>query len=89
MTSVRTLTRYKAWADELFLNTVAQLPEADLASPRPILFDSLIRTLHHSYAMDRVWQAHLLGQAHGYSTRNPAEHPSFEALHESQLAIDA
>lgn len=35
MTAVQTLTRYKAWADELFLNTVAQLPEADLVSPRP------------------------------------------------------
>ncbi len=89
MTSVQTLTRYKAWADELFLDTVAQLPEADLLAPRPILFGSLIRTLHHSYAMDRVWQAHLLGQAHGYTTRNPQDCPPFEALHKDQLAIDA
>lgn len=49
----------------------------------------MIRTLHHAYAMDRVWQAHLLGQAHGYTTRNPAEHPPFEVLRQSQLAIDA
>ena len=89
MTAVQTLTRYKAWADELFLDSVAQLAEADLVAPRPILFGNLIRTLHHSYAMDRVWQAHLLGEAHGYTSRNPPDHPPLAVLRQNQLAIDA
>ncbi|MES2818279.1 MAG: DinB family protein [Pseudomonadota bacterium] len=88
MNTLQTLTRYKAWADALFLETVAQLPEADLIAPQPILFGSLIRTLHHSYAMDRVWQAHLLGQPHGYATRNPQEHPPFAELRDNQEALD-
>jgi uncharacterized damage-inducible protein DinB len=39
--------------------------------------------------MDRVWQAHLLAEPHGYTTRNPADHPSFGELRNKQLEIDA
>ena len=89
MSDVKTMMRYKAWADELFLAKVAQLSEAQLVAPQPIIFGNMLRTLHHSYAMDRVWQAHLLGEAHGYTTRNPDNPPSFDVLHEMQLAMDA
>jgi uncharacterized damage-inducible protein DinB len=88
MNHVQTLTRYKAWADKLFLAKVAELPEAELTAPRPIVFGSIIRTLHHSYAMDRVWRAHLLGKPHGYTTRNPADHPPFGELRDKQLEVD-
>lgn len=87
--SVRTLTRYKAWADEVFLSVVAGLPETELVAPRPIYFGSLIRTLNHSYSMDFVWQAHLLGKPHGLTTRNPANHPAIQDLIASQHQIDA
>jgi uncharacterized damage-inducible protein DinB len=89
MSDVKTMMRYKAWADELFLAKVAQLSEAQLVAPQPIIFGNMLRTLHHSYAMDRVWQAHLLGEAHRYTTRNPDNPPSFAVLHEMQLAMDA
>lgn len=89
MNHVQTLTRYKAWADNLFLAKVGQLPENELTAPCPIVFGSIIRTLHHSYAMDRVWQAHLLGKSHGYTTRNPLDHPPFAELRDRQLEIDA
>lgn len=88
MSDVKTMMRYKAWADELFLAKIAQLPEAQLVAPQPIIFGSMLRTLHHSYAMDRVWQAHLLGEEHGYTTRNPDNPPSFDVLHQMQLAMD-
>jgi uncharacterized damage-inducible protein DinB len=89
MTEVQTLTRYKAWADKLFLSTISGLSESQLVAPQPILFGSMLRTLHHSYAIDRVWQAHLLGEAHGYTTRNPDDTLPFDVLHDKQLAIDA
>ena len=88
MSDVKTMMRYKAWADELFLAKIAQLPEAQLVAPQPIIFGNMLRTLHHSYAMDRVWQAHLLGEQHGYTTRNPDNPPSFDVLHQMQLAMD-
>lgn len=89
MTNVQTLTRYKAWAGKLFLSTISELSESQLVEPQPILFGNMLRTLHHSYAMDRVWQAHLLGEAHGYATRNPADPLPFDVLRDKQFAIDA
>lgn len=88
MNALQTLVRYKAWADGIFLSVVAALPEAELVAPRPIYFGSLIRTLHHAYAMDFVWQCHLLGKPHGLATRNPAAHPTMAELATRQHAID-
>jgi uncharacterized damage-inducible protein DinB len=89
MSQLQTLTQYKVWADALFYEAVAALPEAELTAPRAIMFGNIIRTLHHSYAMDRVWQTHLLGEAHGYTTRNPVDHPPFNELRRLQTEMDA
>lgn len=89
MSAERLMTRYKAWADAVFLSVVAALPERELVAPRPIGFGSLIRTLNHSYCMDVVWQCHLLGRPHGFSTRNPVEHPPIGELVDAQRRIDA
>ena len=89
MKPIQTLVRYKAWADDVFLSVVATLPEPELAAPRPIYFGSIIRTLNHSYAMDFVWQSHLLGRPHGLATRNPADHPPIQELISAQRRMDA
>lgn len=88
MNYVQTLTQYKAWAGKRFMSVVAKLPDTELKAPRPILFGSLIRTLHHSYAMDYVWQCHLLGKAHGLTTRNPGHCPEFDELLVLQQEVD-
>jgi len=85
----RRFLQYKAWADARLYGALAELPAAALTAPQPIVFGSILRTLHHVYAMDRVWQAHLEGRPHGYETRNPADCPSFAALAPAQAAIDA
>ena len=88
MTCVDVLTRYKAWADDVFLSVVSNVPRSELTAPRPIFFGSLIRTLHHSYAMDYVWQSHLLGKPHGLTSRNPEQCPEMEELAALQRGID-
>jgi len=88
MNYLQVLTRYKAWADELFLAVVSGVPVAELTAPRPIVFGSLIRTLNHSYAMDYVWQCHLLGKPHGLTTRNPEKHPGIQELTAVQREMD-
>ena len=88
MNVVEVLTRYKAWADDVFLSAVASAPPAELTAPRPIVFGSLIRTLHQSYAMDYAWQCHLLAKPHGLTSRNPEYCPDLEALTASQRKID-
>jgi uncharacterized damage-inducible protein DinB len=88
VTSVQTLTRYKAWADGIFLSVVAGLPSSELVAPRPIFFGSILRTLNHSYAMDFAWQCNLMGRPHGLSTRNPDGHPPIHDLVASQRQMD-
>ncbi len=88
MNHLQTLTRYKAWADERLYASIAKMPSHERTAPRPILFGSLLRTLNHVYAMDRVWKAHLEGKPHGFTTRNPEECPPFEHLRKEQNEID-
>lgn len=88
VTSISTLIRYKAWANDLLYRCLSALDRASLDAPHPILFGSLIRTLNHVYSMDRVWQCHLLGTAHGLTSRNPSHCPSFEELSQRQNQID-
>lgn len=85
----RLMTRYKAWADDVFLLHVSRIPAVELTAPRPIVFGSLIRTLNHACAMDYVWQCHLLGRSHGLTTRNPAHCPPMEELAARQRELDA
>jgi uncharacterized damage-inducible protein DinB len=82
------LTRYKAWADHLFFQSLAGLPEAVLTDHQPIIFGSMLRTLNHVYCMDRVWKAHLEGVPHGFNTRNPEDCPQFDTLRVAQTEID-
>ena len=89
MRDTQVLTRYKAWADKAFLSTISTVPNEELTALRPIVFGSLIRTLHHVYAMDQVWQCHLLGRPHGLTTRNPEHCPALEELIENQREIDS
>jgi uncharacterized damage-inducible protein DinB len=89
MSILHRLTQYKAWANRLFFETLATMPEQTLTKPQKIGFGSMLRTLHHAYAMDRVWQCHMIGQAHGYTTRNPEHCPSFDELRLLQSEMDA
>jgi uncharacterized damage-inducible protein DinB len=88
MSDLSMLTRYKAWADGALLAAVRALPEAELTAPQPIVFGSLLRTLHHVQAMDAVWRAHLLGEPHGYATRDPEDCPALDALAARQAELD-
>jgi uncharacterized damage-inducible protein DinB len=83
-----TLTRYAEWADHKIYDTVARLPPQELVKPQKIIFGSLIRTLEHAYAMDVVWQAHLQGKPHGFTTRQPQLYTELADLRAAQLALD-
>jgi uncharacterized damage-inducible protein DinB len=83
-----TLTRYAEWADQKIYEVVARLPEPELVKPQKILFGSLIRTLEHAYAMDVVWQAHLQGSSHGFTSRTPQLYSDLAELRSAQLALD-
>jgi uncharacterized damage-inducible protein DinB len=86
--NIRMLTRYAAWANDLLFKTLSNLPDDELTKKRHIVFGSILRTLNHVCAMDLVWQAHLEGRPHGFTTRNPKTHPPFAELRGNQKKLD-
>ena len=88
MNHIGKLTRYKGWANRLLFAEVAKLPEEALVAPQTIIFGNLLRTLNHVFAMDFVWQSHLLGKPHGLQTRNPDFCPTFEEIRAAQPEMD-
>jgi uncharacterized damage-inducible protein DinB len=84
----RTLTRYNAWANELFFAAVAALPEGEAVKPRRSVFRNMVHTLNHNFVIDRIFQAHLEGRSHGYGARNTPDHPPLAELWRAQQELD-
>jgi uncharacterized damage-inducible protein DinB len=82
------LARYNAWANDMIFKAVAALPPGEATKPRQSVFRNMVHTLNHNYVIDRIFQAHLEGRAHGYTARNTQEHPELEELRAAQREID-
>jgi len=83
------LARYNAWANRLIFDAVAALPPGEATKPRRSLFRNMVHMLNHNYVIDRIFQAHLEGRAHGYGARNTPDHPPLDELWRAQQEIDA
>ncbi|HEX6508767.1 MAG TPA: DinB family protein [Chloroflexota bacterium] len=85
--TARLMANYRIWADTLTYQSVAALPAGEAEKERQTLFKSIIGTLNHNYVVDRIWQAHLLGEEHGYTARNVILHHELGALWSAQQAM--
>lgn len=88
LTDLEILVKYKAWADEVFFQTIFKLPDEELKRDRPMLFGNIFSLLNHIYSMDVVWKSHLEGIPHTLQTRNPESSSSFADLREDQATIN-
>src|SRR5437870_11291145 len=86
--NARMLSRYNAWANRIFFDAVAALPEGEAVKPRTTLFRNIVHTLNHNLVIDRIFQAHLEGREHGYRARNTADPLPFDELRREQEAVD-
>lgn len=68
------LFRYKAWADEQLLTTLARL-DGDSQ-----ITGLALKALSHSYIVDRIFAAHLRRTAHAYASANASDMPTLDAL---------
>lgn len=85
---LRLLARYKAWADDVIYDAAARLPEGEAEKPRQSVFRNLVHMLNHVYVIDRVFQCHLEGRAHGYTARNTERYPPLPELAHLQREMD-
>lgn len=66
----------KRWADRGLCETLAR----DLSSLSEAEAGLMLRVLDHIHAVDRIFQAHLLGQPHAYRAARSEILPAFEPL---------
>ncbi len=84
----RMLADYRSWGDNLTYQSVAALPAGEAEKERQTHFKSIIGTLNHNYVVDRIWQAHLLSEEHGFTARNVILHHELSALWKAQRAMN-
>ena len=67
----------KSWANRELFNAVTDVAQAEHAASR----HTAIRTLNHTYVVDRIFRAHLLGEKHAYTATNTPQTPELGELH--------
>ncbi|MGB6310418.1 MAG: DinB family protein [Steroidobacteraceae bacterium] len=72
--TLRSLFRFKAWANDELLTALARL-----GADSPIV-PLAIRALSHTYVVDQIFAAHLRRRDHGYTSPNLTQMPTLEKL---------
>jgi uncharacterized damage-inducible protein DinB len=85
MNTIQSLFAQKSWANNELFNKLATVTSAEHAGA----VHTAIRTLNHIYVVDRIFQAHLLGEQHGYTATNTDETPELGELQFSVAETDA
>jgi uncharacterized damage-inducible protein DinB len=78
-TTLVTLFRYKAWADAELMTLLCQ-PVGALNEASQALHLQAVRLMNHIHVVDRIFIAHLTGQAHAYTATNTPDTPTPEQL---------
>jgi uncharacterized damage-inducible protein DinB len=76
MNSIRYLFAHKSSSNHELFNAVAAVQQADHAD----VVHAAIRMLNHIYVVDKIFQAHLLGEQHPYSSTNTESTPEVDEL---------
>ena len=80
--TLQRLFGYKAWADDELRTALVSL-----GTDSPIT-KLAIKALSHTYAVDRIFAAHLRRKDHAYTSANPSELPTLESLSADLRASD-
>jgi uncharacterized damage-inducible protein DinB len=86
--NIRMLLRYSAWANARIFAVLGGLPDGEAVAPRSTAFGNMVNTLNHAYVVDLIWQAHLEGRPHGFTSRITAVEPALRDLQAAQAEID-
>jgi uncharacterized damage-inducible protein DinB len=73
---IASLFKYKSWANEEILAAMQQLNDSNQQTE----LHTAIRIMNHTYVVDRIFAAHLLGEPHNYTATNTVETPKLNEL---------
>ena len=82
VSTLERLFRYKAHSNKEILTAMRLFDDASPAK------EIAIAVLSHTYAVDRIFAAHLTGTEHGYTSANTSQAPSLEGLSATIKASD-
>jgi len=85
MTLLATLFAQKSWANNELYNRLATVIEP----PHAEVVLAATRMLNHIYVVDKIFQAHLQGQPHGYTATNTDATPDLGQLQFEVAETDA
>lgn len=85
MSTLQSLFAHKAGSNNELFNLLATVTSEQHAGP----IHTAMRTLNHIYVVDRIFQAHLLGEPHGYAATNTDATPELDELQFQVAETDA
>jgi uncharacterized damage-inducible protein DinB len=85
MNTLQSLFAQKSWANNELFNALAAVTSAEHTPD----VHTAIRTLNHIYVVDKIFQAHLTGEPHGYTATNTEATPELDELQFCVAETDA
>lgn len=79
-----TLTAYNAWENDGLYSVLETVPEARALDETPII----LAVLNHAYAVACIFQAHIQGKSHSYTSANPENQLTLDELAPAARTID-
>jgi uncharacterized damage-inducible protein DinB len=83
------LAGYNAWANERLFAAAERLPGDGFSADRGLFFGSIMGTLNHLLAADRIWMKRFTGEGEAPDRLDAILHPDFAALRAARRAEDA
>jgi len=83
-----TLIDYNAWANAELYDVVRAMPADEVAKERKTPLKSILVSLNHLLVVDRIWFAHLTGEAHGIDALRTVLYEDLDALWRARQDMD-
>jgi uncharacterized damage-inducible protein DinB len=84
MSPLHTLLAQKSWSDNELFDRLATVAAPEHAA----MLHTAVRMLNHIHVVDRIFQAHLQGEPHGYTATNTEATPELAELQFAVAEVD-
>ncbi len=85
---LRALIDYNAWANAETYRLVAEMPSEEVTKEGKTPLVSIFVSLNHLLNVDRIWLAHMQGEAHGIAGLRDVQYDSLDDLWQARQEMD-
>ncbi len=84
---LRALIDYNAWANAETYRLVAEMPPEEVTKKRKTPLQSIFVSLNHLLNVDRIWLAHMQGEAHNITGLRDVQYENLPDLWQARQAM--